>query len=238
MIPLLRQAWEGGEFYYLKTVEPHVHINTPNLWKGPYDNGLVGSRINMGGAIRRDDMKQHARLETAIRMHVFETVQFFRKYVPGFERAYLLIVAPYFGSRGGPHIDGEYTITPEDTFNGAKFDDVLYRNTHAAQPQYGGEASGFDTPYRSLLPKGMDGLLATGRASAYIRRGHDPGATRGAPGADAARRGSGRRCRHGRAGWHVAPRDLDVKKLQRHLLQQGFYLGEPARLAQLGLADS
>ena len=30
----------------------------------------------------------------------------------------------------------------------------------------------------------------------------------------------------------VAPRDLDVQKLQRHLLQQGFYLGEPARLAQ------
>ena len=113
MIPLLRHAWEIGEYYYLKTVEPHVHINTPNLWKGPSENGLVGSRINMGGAIRRDDMKQHARLETAIRTHVFETVQFFRKYVPGFDRAYLLIVAPYFGSRGGPHIDGEYTITPK-----------------------------------------------------------------------------------------------------------------------------
>ena len=237
MIPLLRQAWESGEFYYLKTVEPHVHINTPNLWKGPYDNGLVGSRINMGGAIRRDDMKQHARLETAIRMHVFETVQFFRKYVPGFERAYLLIVAPYFGSRGGPHIDGEYTITPEDTFNGAKFDDVLYRNTHAAQPQYGGEASGFDTPYRSLLPKGMDGLLATGRASAYIRRGHDPGATRARPAlmqlGEAAGVAAAMAVQDG-----IAPRDIEVKKLQRHLLQQGFYLGEPARLAQLGLADS
>ena len=205
MIPLLRQAWESGEFYYLKTVEPHVHINTPNLWKGPYDNGLVGSRINMGGAIRRDDMKQHARLETAIRMHVFETVQFFRKYVPGFERAYLLIVAPYFGSRGGPHIDGEYTITPEDTFNGAKFDDVLYRNTHAAQPQYGGEASGFDTPYRSLLPKGMDGLLATGRASAYIRRGHDPGATRARPALMQLGEAAGVAAAMGRAGWHCAP---------------------------------
>ena len=36
----------------------------------------------------------------------------------------------------------------------------------------------------------------------------------------------------------VAPRHLDVRRLQRHLLQQGFWLGEPARLVQLGLADS
>ena len=237
MIPLLRQAWESGEYYFLKTVEPHVHINTPNLWKGPYESGLVGSRINMGGAIRRDDMKQHARLETAIRMHVFETARFFRRYVPGFDRAYLLIVAPYFGSRGGPHIDGEYTITPEDAFNGAKFDDVLYRNTHAAQPHYGGEASGFDTPYRSLLPRGMDGLLATGRASAYIRRGHDPGATRARPAlmqlGEAAGAAAALAVEDG-----VAPRHLDVRRLQRHLLQQGFHLGEPDRLAQLGLTDS
>ena len=237
MIPLLRRAWESGEFYYLKTVEPHVHINTPNLWKGPFDNGLVGSRINMGGAIRRDDMKQSARLEIAIRQHVFETVQFFRKYVPGFENAYLLITAPYFGSRGGPHIDGEYTITPEDTFNGAKFEDVLYRNTHAAQPQYGGEASGFDTPYRSLLPKGMDGLLATGRASGYIRRGHDPGATRARPAlmqlGEATGVAAALAVQDG-----VAPRDIDVKKLQRHLLGQGYFLGDEARLAELGLADS
>ena len=234
MVPLLRRAWERGDYYYLKTVDTHVHINTPNFWMWPSENGLVGSRINMGGAIRRDDMKQHARLETAIRMHVFETAQFFRQYVPGFERSYLLLVAPYFGARGGPHIDGEHTITPQDVYTGRKFDDVLYRNTHAGQPRVGGEQSGFDTPYRSLLPRGMDGLLATGRASGYIRRGHDPGATRARPALMQLGEAAGVAAAIAVQD-NVAPRDLEVKKLQRHLLQQGFYLGDQARLAELGL---
>ena len=237
MIPLLRRAWERGEYHYQKTVDTHVHINTPNFWMWPSENGLVGSRINMGGAIRRDDMHQHARLETAIRRHVFETAQFFRRYVPGFEQAYLLLVAPYFGARGGPHIDGEYTLTPQDVYTGRRFDDVLYRNTHAGQPHTGGEPSGFDTPYRSLLPKGLDGLLVTGRASAYIRRGHDPGATRARPAlmqlGEAAGVAAALAVQDG-----VEPRDLEVKKLQQHLLRQGFYLGESARLAALGLTPA
>ena len=33
----------------------------------------------------------------------------------------------------------------------------------------------------------------------------------------------------------VAPRNIDVKKLQRHLIQQGFYLGDEARLKELDL---
>lgn len=237
MIRLLRQAWETGAFFFQKTIDTHVHINTPNFWMWPSENGLVGSRINMGGSIRRDDMKQHALLETAIRAHVFETVQFFHHNVPGFEQAYLLIIAPYFGARGGPHIDGEYTITPQDVRTGRKFDDVLYRNTHAGQTNKGGEPSGFDTPYRSLLPKNLDGLLATGRASAYIRRGHDPGATRARPALMQLGQATGVAAAMA-VHDNVTPRNLDVKKLQRHLLEQGFYLGEPARLTALGLSSS
>jgi hypothetical protein len=33
----------------------------------------------------------------------------------------------------------------------------------------------------------------------------------------------------------VSPRQLDVKKLQRKLLEAGFYLGDEARLKELGL---
>ena len=192
----------------------------------------------MGGAIRRDDMKQHARLETAIRMHVFETVQFLRKYVPGFDRAYLLIVAPYFGSRGGPHIDGEYTITPEDAFKGARFDDVLYRNTHAAQPPLRRRSIRLRYPLPFAAAQGH-GRPAGNRPRLRLhpprprpRRHSRP------PGAHATRRGRRRRCRPWPCRMASPPAHLDVKRLQRHLLQQGFYLGEPARLVQLGLTDS
>ena len=234
LVPLFRQAWERGEYEFQKTVEPNVHVSIPNIFRAPSEQGLISCRVNMGGAIRRDDMQQHSRLEAAIRVHVFETVQFLRHYVPGFEHAYLLFIAPYLGSRGGPHIDGEYTLTPQDAFAGKKFDDVLYVNTHAAQPHSGGEQSGFDRPYRTLLPKGLDGLLVTGRASAYLRRGHDPGATRARPAlqqlGEAAGVAAAMAVQDG-----VTPRNVNIKKLQRHLLSQGFYLGDEARLAELGL---
>ena len=181
MVPLLRRAWQDGSFRLYKNVDENVHLTTPNIWKGPFEGGLAGSRINLGGAIRRDDMWQHARLETEIRQHVFETVQFYRAHVPGFEQAYLLVTAPYFGSRGGPHIDAERTITPYDVYDGRRFDDVVFVNTHSAQPKWGAAPAGFDTPYRTLIPRGLDGLMATGRASGYLRRGHDPGSVRARP---------------------------------------------------------
>ena len=234
MIPLLRRAWEQGDFCIQKTVEPHVHITTPHIWKGPFENGLLGSRINMGGAIQRDDMQQQARLETSIRVHVFETVRFYRQYVPGFEQAYLLFIAPYLGARGGPFIAGEHTLTPHDAMVGTKLDDVLYRNTRNAPPQYEGAPSGFDVPYRILLPKGVDGLLVTGNGASYLRRGHDSFGMRGRPSTMMLGAATGTAAALAvREG--VSPRQLDVKKLQRELLRQGVYLGDEARLAELGL---
>ena len=234
MVPLFRRAWQDGSFRLCKTVDEHVHLTTPNIWKGPFDGELAGSRINLAGAIRRDDMWQHARLETEIRQHVFETVQFYRAHVPGFEQAYLLITAPYFGSRGGPHIDAEYTVTPYDVYEGRRFDDVVFVNTHSGQQERGGAPEGFDTPYRTLIPRGLDGLMATGRASGYLRRGHDPGSVRARP----ALLQLGEVCGLAaamavRAG--VPPRALEVKALQRELITRGFHLGGPERLRELGL---
>ena len=240
-VPLLREAWEKGEYQYQKTVEPKVHVSLSHLGP-PTDGGLTGSRVNMGGEIRRDDMMQTSRLESAIRVHVFDTVQFFHKYVPGFEGAYLLFIAPYFGARGGPFIEGEYVVTPEDVLAGKRFDDVLYRNTHHSEPHYsarirgftGGRESGFDTPYRVIIPKGMDGLLVTGRGASYIRRGHESIGMRARPAIMHLGQATGTAAAMSIKD-SVPPRKLDVKKLQRELLKEGFYLGEGERLAELDL---
>ena len=79
-----------------------------------------------------------------------------------------------------------------------------------------------------------NGMLVVGRGASYIRRGHDPG-TRGrvvmfelgqAAGIAAALAAEER----------SSARTLDVKSLQRALLEQGFYLGDDERLRELGLA--
>jgi hypothetical protein len=233
LVAPLREAWEQGAFRPTGDVEPRVHLSSPGQFT-PYGSGLAGGRVNVRGEIRRNDMMQHSRLEAALRRQAFETVQFFRRHAPGFERAYLLFVAPYFGARGGPFIDGEHTLTPAEAFTGQRFPDVLFRNIHEGQPVHGGEPSGFDAPYRMLLPRGLDGLLVTGRGAGYLRRGHDPtgmrarpsimalGQATGAAAALAARNGG-------------STRTLDVKALQRLLLEEGFHLGDDARLAELGL---
>jgi len=98
----------------------------------------------------------------------------------------------------------------------------------------GAASRGHDAPYGMLVPQRVDGLLVTGRGAGWARRGHDPafrsrtqmmrfGQAAGVAAALSARQGA-------------PPRGLDVKELQRRLLAEGFYLGDEARLNELGLA--
>ena len=243
LVPFFKEGWDSGEYLFHKAVEPLVyleigrfpmtmHVDVGNPMHAD-DDGLVGNRISMGGAIRRDDMKQISRLESAIRVFAFETARFFHDRIPGFEESYLLFMSPYFSARGGPYIDGEYTLTPYDLRHGVKFDDVMFQNIYASRV-VDGKRTGFDTPYRTMLPKEIDGLLATGRVAAYVRRGHDPGTFRARNAVmlhgEAAGTAAALAAKDG-----VAPRDLDVKKLQRQLIKQGLPLGDKERLAELEL---
>ena len=230
---MLREAWEAGTFQHTIDLEPDVHLSGGGGVR-EISPGLGLGSVSIRGAIRREDMQQHSRLEAAVRVQIFETVQFYREHVPGFEQAYLLFTAPYLGARGGPCIDGEHTLTPEEVYTGQKFDDVLFRNTHEGQAQHGGEPSGFDAPYRMLLPKGLDGLLVSGGGAAYLRRGHDPTGMRARPSMMAFGEVTGIAAALA-VQTDTTPRTLDVPTLQRELLQQGVYLGDEARLAELGL---
>lgn len=233
LVPALRRVWESGEFRCAKDIEQNVHMGS-SFGVRNYGSGLWGSHIYVRGEIHRNDMKQHSRLEAALRSHAFETVRFLRNNAPGFEKAYLLFTAPYFGARGGPFIDGEHTLTPEEAFTGRKFDDVLFRNIHEGQLQHGGDKSGFDVSYRMILPKGLDGLLVTGRGAAYLRRGHDPTGMRARPSMMVLGQATGTAAAlAAREG--ITPKKLDVRKLQRELLKQGFFLGDENRLEELGL---
>jgi len=99
--------------------------------------------------------------------------------VPGWEKAYLFFISPFLGARGGPWIEGGYTLTVEDMKEGRRFPDILYVNFHEAF--HGGSPEGYDVPYRILLPKKVDGLLVTARGAAFIKRGQDPSSMRCKP---------------------------------------------------------
>jgi hypothetical protein len=231
LVAALRRADEDGSYRPRDEVEPGVRMSTTHQFGGP-DDALGVFAVICTGAVDAGDHAQVSRIEGAMRAQAFKAVAFYRANAPGFETAYLAFCAPFLGWRGGPHIEADHTLTPEECFSGALFDDVLYRNIH--EHEHGGAASGFDVPYSITLPKGIDGLLVCGRGAAYLRRGHDPSGMRARPSmmvfgqcvgtaaAVAAQDGA-------------TPRTVDIKKVQRRLVEDGINLGEEKRLKELGL---
>ena len=231
LIPLLREARESGGY----AVRRHL----PGNWFAALSSGLsqlecglVQMYIAIGGEFDLADWEDVSRVETAARRQAYESIAFYRARVPGFENARVLHVSEYLGGRASAGIVGEYVVTFDDFADAARFDDVLFRNF---VPRFGdkGDPSGCDMPYRMLLPQGIDGLLVAARGASFERRGHDSPARP--------------RCSMmmlGEAAGHAAamavatgvpPRDLPVRALQRVLLDEGFFLGEPERLKALGL---
>lgn len=220
MVPILRRAQESGEFRVWRRFPGPFFVTLSN-WFEQVDDGLVGGRAQMFGDYDISDWQQVSFLEAEMRALVFDAVAFLRRQVPGFEGAWLLTESAFLGSRGGPCIEGEYTLTPHELWKGASFPDALFRS-YVGAFRGRGSAAGCDMPYRMLLPKRVDGLLVVGRGMSYLRRGHDPavrarcnlmmlGQAAGMAAALAAAEG-------------VEPRALDIDKLQRVLRAEGFPL--------------
>ena len=103
-------------------------------------------------------------------------VRFMRKYIPGFERAHLIDVAPQIGIRETRRIFGEYVLEESDILEGHRFADTIglggyYLDVH---PPRGGDKKlesmryplePFEIPYRCLLPQKVDQLLIAGRCA-------------------------------------------------------------------------
>lgn len=160
---------------------------------------------------------------------------FMRANAPGFEESYLAGMSAFVGMRGGPCIYGEYMLTVNDYQEGTKFADVIYRNIHSGVPEYhAGEKTGFDVPYRCILPRKIEGLLVIGRGASFYRRGHDPSAMRARASmmtmGQAAGTAAALAVRQG-----IPLRKLNIRKLQRDLLKSGINLGPDERLKELGL---
>jgi len=237
IIPLLMKSQENDGFDPRVRLGELTYVGAGSGFAGlRYHeiNGLAATPIGIGayGEIDTTDAVQISRLESAIRKQIFEVVQFHRKYVPGWEKAYLFFIAPYLGARGGPWIDGEYTLTVEDMKEGRRFPDVMYVNFHEAE--HGGSPEGYDVPYRILLPKKVDGLLVTARGAAFEKRGHDPSGMRCKPSMMVLGHATGIAAALAVRN-NVAPNQLDVKELQRTLAKDGFCLGDEKRLEVLNL---
>ena len=123
------------------------------------DNVVWFNNTTAGSAI---DIKDLAKVEIETRDAMLKTLDYFRKNVPGFEKAVVMDTSPQLGTRCSRMLDGEYIITRKELHAGAHYDDRVV----VAQPpyrQFNVDDPLKEIPYRCFLPKKNKGLLVAGR---------------------------------------------------------------------------
>lgn len=113
------------------------------------------------------------RAEIELRKQVMQLLHFFRRRIPGFERCYITASGVQAGVRETRRIVGDYILTAEDIIEGRHFPDIIARYAYPIDihdPTGRGTRTirlrngSYEIPFRCLLPKGLEGLLVTGRA--------------------------------------------------------------------------
>ena len=107
------------------------------------------------------------RSEIKGREYCINALKILNNRVPGFENARLRDFGMTVGVRESRLIDGQYSITREDIFNQARFEDsvgifpeFIDGRGYLILPLTGRY---YHIPYRALLPKSIDNLLVAGR---------------------------------------------------------------------------
>jgi len=105
------------------------------------------------------------------RHQINEVIKYLKLYVPGFENASLLRIAPFIGIRETRRIAGQYILTRDDILSCRRFDDAIAVAGYPIdlhQP-IGGDCllewcgDSYEIPYRSLVPEHVGNLLVAGR---------------------------------------------------------------------------
>jgi glycine/D-amino acid oxidase-like deaminating enzyme len=158
------------------------------------------------------DIEELTKVEKERRETALITLNFFRQHLPGFEKAFLVDTAPQLGTRGSRRLVGEHTLTGEEWRGGRQFDDVVAM----CSPRTEGEPL-ISIPYRCLLPKKLDGLVAAGRCISVDIAVH--GCARLIPPCLATGQAAGTAAAMAVAEG-VPPREIDRQRLQASLLKQ------------------
>src|SRR5690606_20537885 len=94
----------------------------------PREGGVIQAHFQHSsqvGACDATDVEDRTRAEIECRRQVRIAWAFIRKYLPGFERAYITRVCPEVRIREGRRIMGDYVLTGEDVVGERKFPDVI-----------------------------------------------------------------------------------------------------------------
>ncbi|WRS26929.1 FAD-dependent oxidoreductase [Oscillospiraceae bacterium MB08-C2-2] len=164
------------------------------------------------------DVKDLTETDMSVRRTMFQAIEYMKENLPGFENAHLIDIAPQTGTRGSRRIHGIQTLSDADIKEPNHYDDVV----SVVPPfNFGVSQSPTEVPYGVIVPQKIDNLLIAGRSFSSTRFANDwsnlvphcstLGQAAGVAAAIALQEG-------------VKVRDVNVKKLQDILREQGQYL--------------
>ncbi len=167
--------------------------------------------------------------ELAARRGLLPILSFFRKYVPGYEKAYLSYTAAQIGVRESRRVLGDYVLTADkDIEEGLVHEDVITKSRllpikgwSAYTPE---RTPAFDVPYRCIVPKVIDNILVAGRCISIDHKAAVMGAPRDIATCICLGQAAGTAAALSVRS-KVRPRELPIADLQRTLKMQGANLG-------------
>jgi hypothetical protein len=229
---LVRQATAAGELKLPR--EDILFFATPH-------EGEVSVNSTRVTRVLGTDVWDLSYAEWMSRRQMRQIAEFLKRYVPGFEKSYVMQSGVNVGVRETRRIIGDYQLTADDVLSARKFDDAIARGAYPVDihnPTGTGTVlkrlppgEAYDIPLRSLMPKNAEGVIVAGRCISGTHEAHSSyrvmpivmatGQAAGVTAAIAARRG-------------VRPREISVKEVQYELVRQGASLRKelhPAKAA-------
>ena len=184
-----------------------------------------------GTAVSGIDAQQLTYGEIEGRRQCWDTFQFIKSVTPGFERAYIVEIAPQIGIRETRRVRGEYMLTEDDVLGCATFPDSIGVNGWPVEAHVAGNVDfrfarkprGFNQlPYRMIVAQKVDNLFVAGRCASMTHGGQSAARVTGPcfVMGQAAGTAAHLALRSGKA-----PRQIDVPELQERLERDGAYLG-------------
>lgn len=171
---LIAKAREAGDFTIGKELL--------GMYTFPGQN-VVGINVTRVQGVNGTDPDDVTRAEIETRRQMLQAVRFLVKYVPGFEKAYIVSAPAQIGVRESRHVKGSYTLDKDDIIGGTDFPDRIGRGAypldiHDVKPGTAAlntvvKGSGiehwkihrsYSVPVRALVPLGLDNVVVGGRS--------------------------------------------------------------------------
>jgi hypothetical protein len=204
-------------------------------WWTPTRPDQVG--VNFTHVIYIDSTKAEdlSRATVEARKQAYETIDVYRKYVPGMEKCYMVSTPNTIGIRESRRIMGDYVLTeddvkaqrefPDNICYGSFFVDIHCIDGPGMDPTVWNPPRGFKyhIPYRILVPQGVENLLVAGRcvSCTHVALGSIRVMVPCIGMGEAAGTAAALSLKNS-----IAPRQLDAATLQTQLREQGGILSE------------